>query len=558
MVRCVQRLVGVLAWIVLWGCAHEEAKKYHDPSLKTPEAFYEQKLTTAPAELPKPRRKKVKQAPAPFPKSFLAPVSLTTNEAVPLKDVFLALAQQANVNMVISPDIKGTTIIHAQKRPLMDLVTDICQSYGLRYHLDRDILKVEVDTPFLKTYDLAFLILQRSNHNRFSVATDVFTARDEASASDEDNGSNTLLTAESKTDFWEELKENLEMILAESSYDTKPGRYTLHKQGGLISVHATDQQHKMIEQYLKDLKQSVSQQVLIEAKIVEVNLKDEYKSGINWEAVKNDFFLQSTLGAVATSAGNPQSGSLSGPSQRNIFTVGGHGSDVTGLISFLGKFGTVRTLSNPRLTVLNNQSAVLKVATNKVYFKLNYSKEYNFYDKHEQVYVSSDAKTVPIGLVMVVHPSIKRDDGRIIMTLRPTISRVIQEIADPAVGIASHQQQTSFVPEVQVRELDSVLAMQSGETVVVGGLMEERADNESTGLPDFRHIPILSDATNSKSNDRTITELVIFLRAVVIDQSEDEEGVSDTVTSADIQTYRLFSKDPRPLQFGAPSARTTP
>ncbi|MDP4840427.1 MAG: hypothetical protein NWR43_02455 [Alphaproteobacteria bacterium] len=311
-----------------------------------------------------------------------------------------------------------------------------------------------------------------------------------------------------------------------------------------LSIYATQAKHQQLRRYLDILQKSIERQVLIEAKIVEVNLKDQFKTGINWNALKGDFVLQMPLGDIAT----PGHLNETLPPPRNVFTLGGNAQKITGLLSLLNHFGTVRTLSNPRLTVMNNNPAVLKVAKNKVYFKLNYTREHSYFDKQERTYYSSDVKTVPIGLMMYVHPSIS-ENGRIIMTLRPTISQISREVPDPAVGIASNQALQSLVPEVQVRELDSILSMNSGEIVVVGGLMEERSSNERDGVPEIEDVPLLGELFKGKSNDRTVTELVIFLRATII-ENEDEPFYEDTsISKADKTAYQGFTQDPRPLQF---------
>ena len=526
-------------------CQNNPNYKYHDPSLETKAQDYEAQLTQTKAVAASKTLQKPVDKSQQIPAEFQKPVSLNTSAQVPLSELFLALAQQAKVNMIVSPDIKVGATIHAQNRPLIDLVKELCASHGLRYRINGSMLKIEVDKPFLKTYNVEFLILTRTNHNRFAVATDVFTTA-EGYQGDEDNGANTSLIAETKTDFWQELTDNLNVLLQQVDESAPPPRFTIHKQGGLISIAATQAQHDEVGSYLQQLRRSVERQVLIEAKIVEVNLNDEYQSGINWNVVKSDFVTQSPMGALAT----PGSFDENLTPQRNVFTIGGASHKITGLLSLLKRFGTVRTLSNPRLTVINNQSAVLKVATNKVYFKLNYSKDYNYSNEKEQTYVSSEARTVPIGLVMVVQPSIQNDTGKIIMTIRPTISRIIQEVADPAVGIASSQKQVSYVPEVQVKEVDTVLSMNTGETVVVGGLMEESADNKTAGVPEAEDVPLLGNLFSAKDNNRKITELVIFLKATMIDNSDMPSYVeSSSVAPADAATYHHFTKDPRPLNF---------
>jgi len=531
----------ILSFIFLGACSHGDHQRFHDPYLKMLKEEYETKLMASRGNSFRvPVKKKTSiDTPEPLPSCFYKRISLSTSGSVPLKEIFLSLGQQSQANFVISPAVEGSAVIHVSNRPLIELIQDLCVSHKLRYTMSRQCMKIEPDRPYLKTYQLDFLILGRSNQNRFSIATDVFTGPENTQGNAE-NTSSTTLTAETKTDFWQEVIDNLDTILNVEQSDQPPSRYSVHKQGGLISVFATQLQHELLTKYLKTLRASVERQVLIEAKILEVNLKDEYKSGINWNIVRDHFLLQAPLGSIAM----PGAFDKNNAPQKNIFNIGGSVKEVTGLLSLLSRFGTVRTLSNPRLTVINNQSAVLKVATNKVYFKLNYTRDYNYFDKREQVYVSSDVKTVPIGLVMVVQPCIRQEDGKIIMTLRPTISRVIQEVADPAVGIASGQKQASYVPEVQVRELDSVLAMNSGETVVVGGLMEERADNDKTTVPVLSDVPLLGSLFEGSSNERQVTELVIFLNAVIIDNESQSATMQNTsVSPGDENMYQNFSRD---------------
>lgn len=537
--------------VLLTSCSSHKEWDYHDPNLQTKKQDYD--LLTKKPVLPKslsPLFKKKKELPSTLiPTAFQKPISLTVTKSIPLKDLFLTIAQQTNGPLILEGTLEGSATLHVINQPAIEILQELCQTHGLRYRLSKGILKIEKDMPYLKNYNLQFLILARSNQNRLSIATDVFTGVD-STTSEEDNGSNTTLSAETKTDFWQELEDNLSVILTEFSNledpsTSTPAKYTIHKQAGIISVFANDEKHRQIQEYLTSLQENIERQVLIEAKIVEVTLNDEFRSGINWNVLKGDFVLQMPLGDITT----PGPLDENAIPQRNIFTLGGQGKNARGLINLLNHFGTVRTLSNPRLTVINNQTAVLKVARNKVYFKLNYTRDYNYFEKREQTFYSSSIKTVPIGLMLYVHPTI-RPDGRIIMTLRPTISQIIQEVADPAVGIASSQKVQSLVPEVQVRELDTLLSMNSGETIMVGGFMQEVSSNEQDGIPEAQDVPVVGGLFKGKSNDRKITELVIFLRAIIIENEKAVPLYEPTgVTPADQTTYQTFTKDPRPLNF---------
>ena len=507
----------VVCLIFLIACESKKAYKFHDPELEYQKKDYDA-LTAFPKKPPVKKAKKIKrhnfQEPFLIPPQFKEPVSISVTDGVLLSDLFLTLAQQVNADIIIAPDLQMGVTFNANNRPFIDIVDHLCSAYGLRYSLVNGILRIEKDTPFIKNYNLQFLIMARANRNRLSIATDVFTNVDSGMRLDEDNGSNTYLTAETKSDFWEELSENLTTILQGFSTDLgdEQPKFSIHKQAGIISIKTTQKQHNQIGRYLDLLQESVGRQVLIEAKIVEVNLKDQFKTGINWNMLRGSFVAQAPLGDVATQGGLDETALP----PRNVITLGGNAEKITGLLSLLNQFGTVRALSNPRLTVMNNNPAVLKVARNKVYFKLNQTRDYLYHGKKESTYYSSDIKTVPIGLMMYVHPTISKD-GRIIMTLRPTISQVAREIADPAVGIASNSKLNSLVPEVQVRELDTILSMNSGEIVVVGGLMEEKSANQQDGIPGVEDTPVLGGLFKGKSHDRSVTELVIFMRATILE-----------------------------------------
>ncbi|PFX10334.1 Type II secretion system protein D, partial [Stylophora pistillata] len=349
---------------------------------------------------------------------------------------------------------------------------------------------------------------------------------------------------------WAELQSGLQVILTNTAPQgtTNPASYTLHKQAGLISVFANQKQHKQIQQYLSLLKRNKATQVFVEAKIVEVALSDKYQSGINWHSTKGDLVLNAPFGSTIT----PGKFNANTAPKGNLFSLGSSGKSLTSIAGFLSEFGTVRTLSSPRVTVMNNQSAVLKVATNQVFFRIDYTREVGSNDRDPVERASSQIQTVPIGLVMVVHPSINPETGQITLTLRPTISRVTGQKEDPAVNFLSEQTQKSLIPEVQVRELDTVLKIDSGEVIVLGGLMEERSDNKRSGLPGGQDLGILDTLFSGKDDNRSVNELVILLRATII----EEDDIEGSLNPADKDLYKSFTKDPRPFTFAEQDSKS--
>ncbi len=535
LVLCLSSLVSA--------CDLIDHRYYHDPILKLQQEDYE-KITKPPLvkTIIPPFRPK---APSFIKTPILTPsmkkkVSLTIHEQVSLKDVLMELGRQAGVGIAISPQIiseKMKLFYSVYQIPFIEVIKDVCFLTNHRFQIQGNRILIEPDLPYLLTYSIQFLNHIRKNENRISVSTDVFSPLENQKRAD--NGSESVLWGSTVMDFWAELEQNLKIILMSEKgvSTTSPSPYTLHKQGGLVLARGTAQQHQQISEYLRKLKEATSTQVIIEAKIIEVTLNNEYRSGIHWGQLGEHMKVAAPLGSLTSALSSPGS-QFSG---HNTFTFSVEEEKFSMVLNLVKKFGTVRTLSNPRLTVMNNQPAMLKVATNEVFFHLEFERFLQEEGKPDIENISSEALTVPIGLVMIVQPSVNLQTGEITMTLRPTISRVQKEVEDPAVAIKSHQKVKSTIPVVQVRELDSVLKINSGEVLVMGGLMEDRSSYVSASLPLADSIPLLGELTKGKDDDRQITELVIFLTAHIVENPYVDE--------ADERIYNTYIEDPRPLYF---------
>lgn len=374
-----------------------------------------------------------------------------------------------------------------------------------------------------QNYNIQSLNIERQSQNRISTATDVFNSMSVASSKvGGDNSSNSEVKVLAKNSFWDEFESSLKTILTTHHEDKT--HYAIHRQAGLVSIHANQQQHDLVEDYIEKLKLITNRQVLIEAKIVEVNLKDNFKSGIDWMMLNNagkGFNLNAGFEGLSKKApfGDTHFSNKEG------VTIGGVGNKFSGILNILEEFGISRTLSSPRLTVMNNQVAILKVAQNKVYFKLNYDKQFSTNNNFQNFSLSSDIQTVPIGLVMSVQPSIDDETGDIVLCLRPTISKLATTEADPAVDIAlanAGQPQNnnpitskqSLIPVVDVKEIDSVLRVRSGEIAMLGGLMEVKTTSDRSGIPGFKAVPFLA----GENETGEVVELVILLKATIVDQ----------------------------------------
>lgn len=468
-------------------------------------------LTSPPPPQKKNNRKKG------YPDPLMQPVNFYITEQAPLREAICELARQKGVNLQLDPAIQSSLFFTAQGRPFMEVIEGICELGNLRFEvIDQRSLRLMPDTPYPATYNVQFLNLARTSDSRVSIATDVFSHVNDQKGG-LDNGSNSVIQGKGENSFWAELEQNLKIILEDG------GKFTLHKQGGIISVRGTKKQHRLIESYLEVLRKVASTQVLIEAKVVEVTLKDEFKAGINWQKlIGGAFFIDAPLANIAQRKSLVDGTSAQG----DLLSFGFNQQNFSAILKAINEFGTARTLSSPRLTVMNNQNAILKVAQNQVYFRLNYDRQYSLNVNRENVNVSSDILTVPIGLVMSVQPAIDQETGDIILSLRPTISRLSKSVSDPAVDIIARSLgeknavKPSLIPVVEVREIDSVLRLKSGECAVLGGLMENRHVEGEAKVPLAGDIPLLGALFKAKSTTQETIELVILLKATIVEDGE--------------------------------------
>lgn len=502
-------------------------------------------------------------------------VSLSVTDSVPLRDVLMELARETKQSLELDPRIKGGIIFSAHEQPYELVLKRICQLAGLRYRMEGDFLRIELDEPYQASYSVDYPSLARRTTSEVSIATNVFdvdvaqgssNSQSRNSSNSGDNNSISRVEALSEANFWTELEVSLKQILANGSRNPQsnisttdpaaPTSYSLDRQAGLVTIFANSRQQEAVQDYLRRVQHKATAQVLIEARIVEVELSDKFQSGINWRTLFDDAFnAAARFGTVG--AGAPFN--LATTAADGVFTASVKENDFSAILNLVRTFGTTRILSAPRLTVLNNQTAVLKVARNEVYFVT--SAQYPTTVSTAGVPVSgtpvfsSTPRTVPVGLVMTVQPSIDQQKERITLTLRPTISRVVDRVDDPSIGLNAAQSGVSTpvrsqIPVLAVRELDSVLQMQSGEVAVMGGLMQDSSVNQDQGIPPFDTLPVVGNLAKSRDNNGQTSELIILLRAIILRNPAPDV--------ADVDLYRRYNNDPRPLPLPFPPEVISP
>lgn len=487
-------------------------------------------------------------------------VSISLTEQNQLRSVLMQLAKKAKRNLELDPRISGSIIFTATDQPFSKVLKHICDLAGLRARQNGNFIRIELDEPYTKTYHLDYPSLSRKTESEVSISTNVFNAdvggsNNQTNTAEEDNNSEAKVKSSSEADFWKDVEQGLDSILTNtapqltagaSPSPKAPAKASINRQAGVVSVFGTEKQQQAVTDYLQSVEQRTNAQVLIEARIVEVELSEDHKTGINWRTLLNDGTnFAARFGTDAVSGPfNAASTATSG-----VFTASIEGADMATILNLVRSFGTTRILSSPRLTVLNNQTAILKVARNEVYFTT--SAQFPTSVTTGGVTVSgtpvftSTPRTVPVGLVMTVQPAIDETQQDITMTLRPTISRVVDRVKDPSIGLNAAQQKTtvavdSLVPVLAVREMDSVLRMRSGEVAIMGGLMQDSSQNTDNGVPGLDELPIIGELAKARDDQAKLTELVILLRATVMPRGA-------TPAIADQQLYQIYGRDPRPL-----------
>ena len=297
----------------------------------------------------------------------------------------------------------------------------------------------------------------------------------------------------------------------------------VNPEAGVVVVRATSRQHERVQEYLDLVLTNARRQVIIEATIAEVSLSDNYQQGINWQSLRTlrpgSPAAGFSLAQNPTTATNPvstTSGSFATVSGSTpgafafLLNYVAPGLGLSSTLSLLETFGKVRVLSSPKISVLNNQTAMLKVVDNVVYFLIKNDSTTTTTGTTNNF--TSTPQSVSVGLVMSVTPQIS-ENGSILLNVRPTISSLKGAgKTDPTPGLAV----ANVVPEIQTREMESMLRLSDGEVAVMGGLMEDRINYTTSQIPGLGGLPVIGNFFSNRNDTTTKTELVIFLKPTII------------------------------------------
>ncbi len=438
---------------------------------------------------------------------------------VPVSELLFALARDAGLDVDIHPNIKGEVTLNAVNQTLPQLLNRIAKQVDLRYQIDGTLITIFPDLPYMRLYQIGYVNIARNSSSEVSVATEIARTGQGISQSS-GSGSNistTKIINESNNRFWNTLQKNILAILGNTEELTQD-KVIINPESGIMTVRATHKQHEEIQYFVDRVLANVQKQVLIEASIVEVQLSEQFQAGIDWQRLVGHFgYTQSLMGANLENT--------------PFFSLKYITGNLSATVRLLNQFGTVKVLSSPKIIALNNQTAIFKVVDNIIYFRSQV--EINESDTKTRESFSTEINTVPVGLVMSVTPQISEND-MVILNIRPTISRVVDFKQEPNPALAEAGL-VNLIPEIQVREIESVLRINNGEVAIIGGLMQNVIDQSTQGVPVLSKLPLIGDLFSYRENKYTKSELVIFLRIVV---------VKNASLSGDLRDYQIYLPKP--------------
>ena len=468
--------------------------------------------------------------PRPGKREKLETYTVVVNQ-VPIRELLFSMARDADLNLDIDNNITGRITMNAIDQTLPKILDRIESQADIIYFVEGNTLKVMADKPYLHVYNINYLNIARSSSGKVSVSTEIGATSTGiqnkgggGSSGGGDNKANSEIENKSINEFWPTITRNIAGILGEEIKKGSGSRIAtgnniiVNREAGIIAIRATAKKHKTIKKFIDQVVGNVQRQVLIEATIAEVRLSDHYQAGIDWSIISET----ATIGGqtVVTKGGIQDviGGSLGTSPFFQLATAGSiNGNPLNITLKALETFGDVKVLSSPKVMALNNQTAILKVVDNEVFFTTNVEVDSGSVNQNSTVVIDTDINTVPVGFVMAVTPYI--DEEKVVtLNVRPTISRIIRFVDDPN-PLLAEQGVVSQIPVIQVREIETMLKIDDGETAVIGGLMQDQINKENRGVPILSSIPLLGALFAYTDEEYIKSELVIFIRPVVMVQA---------------------------------------
>lgn len=421
-----------------------------------------------------------------------------------IREVLLTLGKRTDLNVIFGNDVKGTVTADLKRVTLEEALSALLGPLGLEYARDGNFIRVFVPGVETRIFTLSYMSTTRTGGATLS-ATAGGTAGGTTSVTGGTtggggaSGASSSVTSADVVDLWGDVEKNLTNLIS------KDGKVVLNRTAGIVAVTDYPKNIQRIARYIELIEGSVQRQVIIEAQIVEVTLTKDFQAGINWSMIPQNINVNPLGTLHGTLSGGTAVAQALAPAA-TVFQVGfitqAFGQSINLLLSALARQGEVNILSTPRISTLNNQKAVIKVATDDVFFTTTKTREPTTGVETTTV----TPQTITEGIVLDVTPQIA-DDNTVIMNIRPSISERVSQATSP---------DGSTVPIISVRATDTVVRAQDGQTVIIGGLMQHRSSRTTTGVPGMKDVPVFGSFFRQKVEEGRKTELVILLTPRVV------------------------------------------
>ncbi len=471
---------------------------------------------------------------------------LVINNA-PANQVLMGIVSGTRYSMLVRQDVTGTISVNLKDVTVFEALDSLRDLYGYEYRVEGTRIFIEPQAMQTRVFQVNYIVGQRKGSSDTRVTSGSVSGGSNANGQQIQGGitntnSNnpgsrtplisTSIETTSNNDFWKDLADSLNGIVSNEN----GRRVIVNPQSGVILVRAMPNEVRNVEAFLRLMQVSIERQVILEAKILNVQLNDQSQSGVNWSvfgrkgsntgivgSINADTQLSSSghgtlsSGDLSASAGtvlsNAATTALGGP----LFAVALQGANFAALLSFLETQGDVQVLSSPRIATINNQKAVLKVGTDE-FFVTGVSSSTTASTGATTTIPEVTLQPFFSGIALDVTPQIDKDDN-IILHIHPSISQV--STVNKQVTLGGELGQINLpLASSNVSETDSIVRTRDGRVIAIGGLMTESNISSKSKVPGLGDIKGVGAAFRQKGSTTSKTELVILLKATVV-QGQD-------------------------------------